>query len=313
MSRCLFCYRELDEHQVDFHPACAKRFFGMSKVPALDYTIDQLDQLAEQIIRRQTTLTGVQPKLSLHLQQHHGNSRLTIVGLWGDFICKPQSGRFQMLPEVEDLTMHLAEIARLAVVPHTLMRMADNSLCYLTRRVDRTGGRKIPMEDMCQITERPTEYKYHGSYERIAGAIGQHSVVPKLDVVTFFEIVLFSWLTGNNDMHLKNFSLYEPQPGVMRLAPAYDLLNCAIVNPDDNEEMALTLAGRKRNITRNDFLEAAQTMGIERNIVVRIIKKYAKLQSRMTQMIHSSFIDGELQERYINLLGQRLSILTEGL
>ncbi len=140
------------------HPACVKKFFGTTKLPVLDYTTEQLDQLALQIIQDQTSLTGVQPKLSLHLNEHEGSKRLTIVGLWGGYICKPQTSQYEMMPEVEDLTMHLAEVSRIDVVPHTLMRMADDTLCYLTRRIDRTpAGEKIAMEDMCQLTERQTD------------------------------------------------------------------------------------------------------------------------------------------------------------
>ena len=150
------------------HTACIKKFFGTAILPVLDYTTEQLDQLALQIIQDQTSLTGVQPKLSLHLKECEGSKRLTIVGLWGGYICKPQTSRYEMMPEVEDLTMHLAEVARIEVVPHTLMRMADNTLCYLTRRIDRTSaGEKIAMEDMCQLTERQTEHKYKSSYERL--------------------------------------------------------------------------------------------------------------------------------------------------
>ena len=144
-----------------------------------------------------------------------------------------------MMPEVEDLTMHLAEVARIEVVPHTLMRMADDTLCYLTRRIDRTpAGEKVAMEDMCQLTERQTEHKYKSSYERIGKAVLKYSSLPKMDVTNFFELVLFSWLTGNNDMHLKNFSLYEAADKI-RLTPAYDLLNAAIINPKDDEELAI--------------------------------------------------------------------------
>ena len=110
------------------------------------------------------------------------------------------------MPEVEDLTMHLAELAKVNVVPHSLIRFADGELAYITKRIDRTAkGEKLPMEDMCQLSERLTEYKYKGSYEKIAKIIMQYSSVPKLDVINFWEQVVFSWLTGNADMHLKNF------------------------------------------------------------------------------------------------------------
>ena len=307
MCRCLYCYLPLEKGEKDFHPGCARKFFGTEKVPELDYTCKDLEQLALQIIKDQTSLTGVQPKLSLHLNEHEGSQRLTIVGLWGNFVCKPQTVQFGSMPETEDLTMHLAELAKIDVVPHTLMRMADGTLCYLTRRIDRDAkGGKIAMEDMCQLTERQTEYKYKSSYERIAKAIAQYSSMPKMDVTNFFETVLFSWITGNNDMHLKNFSLYEPQDGTIRLTPAYDLLNAAILNPKDDEELALTLNGRKKRIKRSDFIAAGVTMGIDPKTVDKLIGKYVRLQPRMSEFIERSFFDEELKIRYKELLNERM-------
>src|SRR5574344_155249 len=297
MCNCLYCYRPLLKGEKDMHSACIKKFFGTTTLPVLDYTTEQLDQLAMQIIQDQTSLTGVQPKLSLHLNEHEGSKRLTIVGLWGGYICKPQTLQYEMMPEVEDLTMHLAEVARIDVVPHTLMRMADDTLCYLTRRIDRTPiGAKIAMEDMCQLTERQTEHKYKSSYERVGKSVLQYSSLPKMDVTNFFEIVLFSWLTGNNDMHLKNFSLYEPDDNTIRLTPAYDLLNAAIINPKDDEELALTLNDRKKKLKKTDFLKCAESLGIEAVIVDRFINKYKKLLPKFEAMIHCSFLSEELQE-----------------
>lgn len=292
------------------HKTCIKKFFGTKVLPVLNYTTAQLDRLALQIIQEQTSLTGVQPKLSLHLNEHEGSKRLTIVGLWGGYICKPQTSRYPMMPEVEDLTMHLAEVARIEVVPHTLMRMADNTLCYLTYRIDRTpDGEKIAMEDMCQLTERQTEYKYKSSYERIGKVIQKYSSLPQMDVVNFFEVVLFSWLTGNNDMHLKNFSLYEIE-NKMRLTPAYDLLNAAIINPKDEDEMALTLNGRKKNLQRKDFIQSAAALGIESVIVNRLIDKYIKLLPKFEVVIQNSFLSAEMKEKYANLLHERLKRLS---
>ena len=310
MCRCLYCYRPLEKGDRDFHPGCARKFFGTEKVPVLDYTCKDLEQLALLIIKDQTSLTGVQPKLSLHLNEHEGSQRLTIVGLWGDFICKPQTMQFKYMPETEDLTMHLAEVAKIDVVPHTLMRMADGTLCYLTKRIDRDAkGEKMAMEDMCQLTERQTEYKYKSSYERIAKAIAQYSSMPKMDVTNFFETVLFSWITGNNDMHLKNFSLYEPQDGTIRLAPAYDLLNAAILNPKDDEELAMTLNGRKKRLKRADFVSAGVTMGIDPKTADRLIGKYVRLYPRMSEFIGQSFLDEELKNRYNEMLRERIGRL----
>lgn len=309
MCNCLYCYRPLLNGEKDMHPACVKKFFGITTLPVLNYTTEQLDQLALQIIQDQTSLTGVQPKLSLHLNEHEGSKRLTIVGLWGDYICKPQTSQYEMMPEVEDLTMHLAGVARIDVVPHTLIRMADNTLCYLTRRIDRTlTGQKIAMEDMCQLTERQTEYKYKSSYERIGKAILKYSSLPKMDVTNYFELVFFSWLTGNNDMHLKNFSLFETTSGI-RLTPAYDLLNAVIINPKDDEELALTLNGRKKKLQKEDFIKLAATLGIEVVIVERLIKKYSKLLPKFETVIQHSFLNIELKEQYAGLIRERLGRL----
>lgn len=311
MSNCLYCYRPLLNGEKDMHVACIKKFFGTATLPALDYTTKQLDRLALQIIQDQTSLTGVQPKLSLHLTEHEGSRRLTIVGLWGGYICKPQTTLYEMMPEVEDLTMHLAETAHIDVVPHMLMRMTDDTLCYLTRRIDRTAdGEKVAMEDMCQLTDRLTEHKYRSSYERVGKAILRYSSLPKMDVTNFFELILFSWLTGNNDMHLKNFSLYETADNTIRLTPAYDLLNAAIINPKDDEELALSLNGRKKKLKKDDFIKAAETLGIEKVVVERLINKYHKLLPTFESVIQNSFLSIELKEKYVKLLRNRLNRIT---
>ncbi|MBR6320317.1 MAG: HipA domain-containing protein [Prevotella sp.] len=309
MCKCLYCYKELGEGQKDFHPGCARKFFGTMDVPLLEYKHEELDQLAEQVIRSQTSLTGVQPKLSLNLSKHDGCSRLTIVGLWGDFIFKPQTESYQQLPENEDLTMHLAEAAKISVVPHSLIRLADGELGYITKRIDRTkNGEKIDMEDMCQLTLHPTEYKYKGSYEQIAKTIVQYSNTPKLDLTNYMQLLLFCFVTGNNDMHLKNFSLYRPTEAY-QLTPAYDLINVAIANPKDKEEMALTLAEKKAKLRLADFLNVANTMGLEKNVVQRLIAGLHKTLPKWQQLIKDSFLSEEQKQAYEELMVDRLNRL----
>ena len=307
MSKCLYCYKELGEGEVDFHKACSKKFFGVPTAPELPYSLDELESLAAQVIKSQTTLTGVQAKLSLHLDRHEGSKRLTIVGLWGDFIFKPQTQSYKTLPENEDLTMHLAEIAKIKVVPHTLVRLQDGTLGYLTKRIDRTSeGGKIPMEDMCQLTERQTEYKYKSSYEQIAKVIAKHSYVPLLDLTDFYEQVFFNWLVGNNDMHLKNYSLYAPK-GKWVLTPAYDLLNVSMVNPKDTEELALTLNAKKKRIKKSDFVRAMETSGISPKVFDNILAKYRKLLPKFNEIIDISFLDKEDKEIYKQSITSRLA------
>jgi serine/threonine-protein kinase HipA len=311
MSKCLYCYKELGEGEVDFHKACSKKFFGVPTAPELPYSLDELDTLAAQVIKSQTTLTGVQAKLSLHLDRHEGSKRLTIVGLWGDFIFKPQTQSYKTLPENEDLTMHLAEIAKIKVVPHTLIRLQDGTLGYLTKRIDRTSeGGKIPMEDMCQLTERQTEYKYKSSYEQIAKVIAKHSYVPLLDLTDFYEQVFFNWLVGNNDMHLKNYSLYAPK-GKWVLTPAYDLLNVSMVNPKDTEELALTLNAKKKRIKKSDFVRAMETSGISPKVFDNILAKYRKLLPKFNEIIDLSFLEKEDKEIYKQSIASRLARIEE--
>lgn len=312
MSKCLYCYKELTEGEHDFHKTCSRKLFGTPIVPELPYTRQNLNELARQVIRSQTTLTGVQAKLSLdiHKKSPHEAERFTIVGLWGRYILKPQTERFEQLPEIEDLTMHLAELARIKVVPHSLIRFADGELCYITRRIDRTEkGEKLAMEDMCQLTERLTEYKYKGSYEQIAKTIQKYSAVPKLDLVNYWEEVVFSWITGNADMHLKNFSLYSTQQGVYTLTPAYDLLSTALVMPEDTEELALTLNGKKRKIKKTDFIISMQASGLEDKIIENLFRKFLKVQSKWMEFIDLSFLSDEMKEAYKTLITEKLKIL----
>ncbi len=309
MSNCLFCYKELPPDKVDFHPACANRFFGSRHAPLLPYRRDQIDDLAWQVIRSQTTLTGVQPKLSLDLNTASRPQRLTIVGLWGRFILKPQSDRFPHLPELEDLTMHLAKVTKIPVVPHSLIRFDDGELCYITRRIDRLAdGSKLPMEDACQLTERLTEFKYKGSYEQIAKMIRKYSSQPQLDIVNFWEVVIFSWITGNADMHLKNFSLFNPGAGYV-LTPAYDLLSTALVMPDDTEELALTLNAKKRKLQRHDFVSAMLASGLNDKVIANIERKFCDALPLYFDIIDASFLPSDMCQAFKLLILSRIKRL----
>ncbi|MFI3262453.1 MAG: HipA domain-containing protein [Rikenellaceae bacterium] len=309
MNKCLYCYKELREGQVDFHPHCTKKIFGSTKIPSLPYQRNEIKKLATQVIRSQTTVTGVQAKLSLQLSRGKRNEpeRFTIVGLWGTYILKPQSDHYPMLPEVEDLTMHLAELAKIETAQHSLIRFADGELCYLTKRFDRKDdSSKLPMEDMCQLSQRLTEYKYKGSYEQIAKLILKYSSTPKLDVVNYWEQVLFSWIVGNADMHLKNYSLLG---SAHRLSPAYDLVSTALVLPSDNEELALTLNGRKRKISRSDFVKAMQVSEIEPMVMDKIFVKFTKMVEKWNAMIDISFLTQEMKEQYKAIIQERIGRL----
>lgn len=312
IARCLYCYQALNEGEQDFHTRCSKKMFGVAVPPVFPYGEDQLEPLALEVIKSHTTITGVQPKISLHLASgDSGNApkRFTIVGLWGGYILKPPTPHYRELPEVGDLTMHLAAIARIKVVPHSLIRLQSGNLAYITQRIDRVKQDKLHMEDMCQLTERLTEDKYHGSYEQIAKTIRKYSVNPGLDVVNFFELVLFSFLTGNADMHLKNFSLLEQRGFGMALAPAYDLLATALVNPADNEDFALTLNGKKHKIRRSDFIQAFHASNLDGKQQEQIFNKMENARKAWVDMIGISFLSADLKSQYLELLAERFGRL----
>lgn len=310
MQRCLYCYQPLEQGQTDFHPQCSKKLFGTTTPPELPYTKDDIESLALQVVRSQVTVTGVQPKLSVDLEKEaNGKKRFTIVGLWGKYILKPQTELYVNLPENEDLTMHLATMVNIKTVPHSLIRFKDGSLAYITKRIDRDKKKgKIPMEDMCQLTEKLTEQKYKGSHEQIAKIIMLHSAYPVLDLLTYFEVLLFCYLTGNADMHLKNFSLYKPANEYI-LAPAYDLLSTKLVLPDDKDELALTLNAKKRKLKKSDFNHLLNTYKIDEKVIENIYEKYRKIVPQWLNFIDTSFLPQQMKEEYKSIINKRKSIL----
>lgn len=312
MRRCLFCYQPLDDMNTDFHASCSRKIFRQPIAPELPYAEAQMEELAKQVIRSQITITGVQPKISLELgpgDTKNASTRFTIVGLWGGYILKPPTGQYPQLPEIEDMTMHLARLASINVVPHSLIRLKSGNLAYITRRIDRNLKDKLHMEDMCQLTERLSEDKYHGSYEQVAKAIMKYSVNPGLDLVNFLEQVVFSFLTGNADMHLKNFSLIN-QPGFgYVLTPAYDMVATVLVNPADDEDMALTLDGRKKRLNRKNFITAFNTLKLDVKQQENIFKKMEAALPNWLSFIDISFLSRELKEAYKQLIQSRFERL----
>jgi len=311
-NKCLYCYLELQEKEIDFHGKCSKKIFGQLTAPILPYDESDMTKLAEKVIQAQTTITGVQSKLSLHLESDKGSSllkRFTIVGLWGEYILKPPTDYYPQLPEVEDITMHLAAIAKIKVVPHSLIRMASGRLAYITKRVDRNKNVKLAMEDMCQLTERLTEDKYNSSYEQIAKCIQKYSSNSGLDVVNFFEVLIFSFITGNADMHLKNFSLIETPSIGPTFSPAYDLVATAIINTVDDEDLALTLNGKKKKINKADFVAASKTANISLKQLENIFEKMNTVKEFWFQLIDKSFLSKTYQTKYKSLIENRLNRL----
>lgn len=312
MSKCLFCYGQLEEGESHFHPSCARKFFGTAEVPSLPYSRDNMSELARRVIRASASVTGVQAKMSLDLDRGEKNepARFTIVGLWGRFIFKPQRAQYRCLPELEDVTMKMASAAGIRTVEHTLIPMADGELGYLTKRIDRDAkGGKISMLDMCQLSNRLTEHKYFGTYPQLADTVKRYSSAPMLDVQRFWEVVVFSWITGNSDMHCKNFSLIDMGGREYTLAPAYDLLPVVLADPQDTEEMAMTLTigGEKRGFNKDSFLLAMEESGLARPVSEKMIGRLRDSFPKWTALINGSFLPEDLKKAYIQLLNERLN------
>lgn len=305
MSNCLLCYKDAGSQQ--YHAGCAKRFFGIEAMPELTLDKQLLHELAEQTINQRISVTGVQPKLSVSLEKAKGNNRLTIANLWGEYILKPQHDDIPAMPETEDLTMHLAELFGINVCKHSLLHASDGNLVYIARRFDRIGKKKIHMEDFCQLSEFLTENKYKGSYERAGKLILRYCTDTGLDALRYFEMLIFCYLTGNNDMHLKNFSLLYLENSI-ELSPAYDLLNVNLVFPKDKEETALLLGGKKSNIKLRDFDALGQLLSIPDKAVTNSYNKFRSGQESVQQLINASFLDDEMKAGYWEIWNHKQKI-----
>jgi len=304
MSKCLYCYKDVDSGN-DFHTACSLSFFGTETPPKIEYSLDEMNTLALQVVERSVSVPGVQPKLSMSvLSDDKTDSRLTVVGaLGGNYIFKPPSQDYAEMPANEHLTMKMAELFSIDVVPHSLIKLASGELSYITKRIDRAeDSTKIHMIDMFQVLEAFD--KYRGSMERIGKAIETYAENTLLDKLRFFELTIFSYLTGNNDMHLKNFSMIKTSYG-WALSPAYDLLNVNIVNPQDTEELALTIAGKKKKLALQNFLDFGIGLGLSKKQIDSVLKRFERLQSDALGLIEMSFLSKGMQINYKNVMNNR--------
>ncbi|PRD47685.1 HipA domain-containing protein [Sphingobacterium haloxyli] len=308
-KKCLYCYKELpDNKSGDFHEQCSLDFFGTKQQPVFEHSLAQMAELAQNVVERSIAVPGVQPKLSLSLVKNTirdgDKGRLTVVGaLGGNYIFKPPSDQFPEMPENEHVTMRIAEAFGINVVKSSLIRLRSGELSYITKRIDRTdAGEKIHMLDMFQITEAFDKYK--GSMEKVGKALYEYSDNTLLDTVYFLELAVFCFLTGNNDMHLKNFSMVF-QNNKWALAPAYDLLNVAIINPEDTEELALTLEGKKRKLQWEHFQRFGALLGLNNKQIEGVAKRFKKRKPVALHWIDSSFLSEEYKEKYKDLLEER--------
>ena len=312
---CFCCGKPLNtENDNGWHKACIKRFFGTAHIPEIEIDEKALESLAAQSTSKGLTVPGVQKKLSLHLSTDNHNPRHTLVNYPTGYILKPQVKEFECLPEAEQLVMCMAEATGISTVPHALIKSGDK-LAYITKRIDRvfekTETKMLAMEDFCQLDLRVTADKYKGSYERCAKVIGRYSSQIGLDMAELFMRLVFSFVVGNSDMHLKNFSLIETDESsnTFVLSPAYDLLPVNVIMPEDTEEFALALNGKKTHIRKKDFFVFAEECGISKASAEKMIAKIVSMKPKYIDMCNGSLLPYHLKERFAELIEQRCRIL----
>ncbi len=314
MHKCLYCYLPLDKTEVDYHAKCSKAFYGSKYAPVLPYQLSEMEKLATEAAQLSITVPGVQPKLSLgwlktQLEDGH-MGRLNIMNaLDGNYILKPQNSLYPQMPENEHLSMKLAELFKIDVVPVSMIRLQSGELCFITKRIDRNSdGSKNHMIDFLQILELSDKYK--GTTEALGKTIGDLSVNTLFDKLRFFESVVFNFIIGNNDMHLKNYSMFISEMGWV-LSPFYDLLNVKIILPKDKEDTALLLGGKKENFKKGYFDQLALVLNLNEKQTKGVYKKLQKWLPLAIQLIEISFLEAELQESYKKLITERVKLFTK--
>ena len=318
---CLCCSKPIDasaseeELSTGWHRSCVRRFFGTRKLPEIDITEEKLLELARESVNQGLTVPGVQKKISLHLTAGV-NPRLTLVNYPTGFILKPQTAEYGNLPECEFLAMQMAEAVGIKTVPYALIRLhgQENNLAYITRRIDRIGNKNpamLAMEDFCQLDGRLAQDKYRGSYERCAKIIQRYSDRPGIDLTDFYYRLLISFVIGNSDLHLKNLSLIETDPGSRKyvLSPTYDFLPVNVVLPEDNDEFALTMCGKNRRIRRNDFIKFALNIGISERVAEALIGQCIGNEKSLLTLAEKSLLPANMKTTFINFISVRMTVL----
>jgi serine/threonine-protein kinase HipA len=312
MNKCLVCFAPLDsDYPSAYHKRCAKALFESTTAPAVDLDMNVLTEAGLSLLRSSGAVPGVQKKLSVDRNPEE-NRRLTLRALGGRYILKPPVAEYPHLPENEAFCMELSARLGYPTAPHGLALLADETTVYLSRRFDRPAdGSKVPQEDFCQVSQRPAADKYKGSLEAAAKML-TYSRQTGLDAVRFLELNLLAWLMGNADLHLKNFSLYCPGADQWQLAPAYDLVSTALVIPEDKDETALTLNGKKSRLKGGDWLSLAGTIGIAPKVFENLTMRLHGAWPEVEALCRASFLPMEQQDAFLARWQERAGRLRGG-
>ncbi|MBT3202208.1 MAG: HipA domain-containing protein [Phycisphaerales bacterium] len=291
---------------IDYDPKILRAMFGKPIIPTIPISLSEISIEAQKLAGK-LSISGVQPKLSVRLD----GENLVPVERDGEYILKPQTQDFGELPQNEYLSMTMGRCFGLNTAPCILLELSDGSLAYVVRRFDRfkKGRRieKLACEDIHQILGGPD--KYAGSHEQIAQVIQKHCRFAPLEFQRLFEMTIFNFAIGNGDAHRKNFSLLTSADGNVALSPAYDLVSSRLVIPEEDEELALTVNGKRNRLDLGDFLAFADYMGIASDYARGRITALLALGEAFLKMISDSTLTGPLRDRLKDILADRLDSL----
>lgn len=275
-----------------------------------DLPLSQEEQLREAAIRAdKMSIQGVQPKLSAKLNVR--DEIFDVVDRGGEYILKPQNNFYPELPENESLTMKLAELIGIEVPLSGMIYSSDGKFTYFIKRFDRYGrNKKLSIEDFAQLAGKSRETKYDYSMEKLITLIDTFCTFPAIEKVKLFRLTVFNFLIGNEDMHLKNFSLIT-RDNKVELSPAYDLLNTTIVVPRTQEEIALPLGGKKRNLSAKILIDyfAKERMKLNDTIISQVLNKINTEFGNCENLTNVSFLSKEMKEKYLELIRKRKQIV----
>jgi len=274
-----------------------------------DLPLTQEEQLREAAIRAdKMSIQGVQPKLSAKLNVKE--EVFDIVDRGGEYILKPQNNFYPELPENESLTMKLAELIGIEVPISGMIYSSDGKFTYFIKRFDRYGrNNKLSLEDFAQLSGKSRETKYDYSMEKLVTLIDTFCTFPAVEKVKLFRLTIFNYLIGNEDMHLKNFSLIT-RDNKVELSPAYDLLNTTIVVPRTQEEIALPIAGKKRNLTVKILIEyfGKERLKLNDTIISQVLNRISSEFNNWENLVDLCFLSNEMKEKYLKLMRKRIEV-----
>lgn len=273
----------------------------------LDFPYSASEQRLEASHRMiRMSIQGVQPKLSaiLNTRRHI----FDLVETEGRFIIKPPHSIYGQMPENEDLTMRLAKITGIETPLHGMMWCKDGSLSYFIKRFDRVGRRdKLAVEDFAQLAGLTRMTKYDYTIEKTVKLLETYCTFPVLEKYKFFKLVLFCFVTGNEDMHLKNFSLIT-RNGKVELSPAYDLINSTLALGGAEEEMALMLAGKRKEFRKKDLIDylGKEVLKLNSVVISQTLSDFQRVYPQWHLLIDQSFLSEKAKQDYRSILDSRL-------